>query len=527
MKNRFTDEEPFGKPDGSSDDIDQSRGAIVNFPPRFGGISRSPADAKVRVVVGQLGSGKSLQLRRMQDYMANERNGAQVAIKVEASSELTTQSIQKFAELLKLRGGNTEDWKLLWRRAIIRSAITHLLFSDRFKDGLSADTRSRLLSKVQFIGDPETPHKVTQEVQTIIQHFHKADSLRNYIADPRWADVEHYVSQALNESAGLLLYVDDVDKNFRWAPALWIQCQRGLFYAVMDLLRNDDLRSKLHVVMALRDVAFSSIRTSEHAARYLDRTHISVLFWTRSAMAYLLQAKLVSIPSEYFSNPLERTLDSWLGRKTIRNSRPNAAEESLEDYMLRHTNLVPRDLVRMGNLLCAEIRALDGGKPSEFRIREIISDSAADAAKRQVAQCANQYLSDIIPPDAFAKDYDHVFLNPNLYALGDAMDHIIACISLSEREVFGRDGLEAMDKEANERFSGNGNVQLSNILWQQGLLGYVDDAGVGRYYRVDSVDGVSLRLPRRDQITEYVWNPIVFDLSVRLLTTLETPHWPK
>ncbi|WP_404351717.1 hypothetical protein LG324_03235 [Phycicoccus jejuensis] len=526
MAEPFEGEEPFGKPDGASDDINPSRNGIVRFPARFGGVARDPGDEKVRVVVGQLGSGKSLHLRRMQNHVAQDDSSGDLATDVETNSQLTTESVLKFAELLKLKGGNTEDWKALWKRGIIRSAATQILFSKHIQGGAGQDEgRQALRRHLRFLGNPETPHKVTQEVQLIIQSYDTERALRRYLSDKRWMDIDNYVADVLSQSAGLFLYIDDVDKNFRWAPALWIQCQRGLFYTVMDMLREERYRAKLHVVMALRDVAFSSVKVSEHAARYLDKTHINILSWNRASMDYLLEAKLRSLPEDYFSDPESRSVQSWLGAASIRNSRSSAELEPLTQYLIRHTSMVPRDLIRMGNDLCTEIRASSGGKPSAERIREIVSANGAAAASRQAVQSANQALSDAIPPDAYRHDYDHVFLAPNMYALQEARDHVFAAIAAAPTEHFGPTELAAIESLAKESFNSE-QVRMADTLWQQGLLGYVDASGSGHFYKVDSLDGSSLVVPRHSGVAHYVWNPLVFDLQLGMQPTLPHPVWP-
>lgn len=520
----FEEAEPFGKPDGSADDIGDN---VVSFAPRYGGIARDPADMRVRVVVGQLGSGKSLHLRRMQDSLAkSDALKSQVAAEVETSSELSTRSLRKFAEEMGLVGGNTEDWKLLWRRSIIRSACTHLLCSSKYSGLHNQHAWTALKNHSRFLGSPETEHKVTQEAESILGDWNNGDQYRKYLTDKRWADIDNYVATLLRESAGLNLYIDDVDKNFRWAPSLWLQCQRGLFYAVMDLLREDRFRSKLHATVALRDIAFSSVKQSEQASRYVDGTHIAILAWNKSSMRELLTAKLRTLPHEYFTNPGDRTIDSWLGRSEIVNTRPQSTSEDLIDYLLRHTNMVPRDLIRLGNVLCNEIKGLGGEKPDEQTIREIVSKCSGEFASRQVAQAANQVLSDIIPQDAYRHGYEHVYLEPNGYQLQDARNSVLECIALTQQDIFGVDALERIDAHATELFYSDVHVRLSDIMWQQSLLGYVDPAGKGHFCNVESFDGNSLIVPRHQQVKSYIWNPIVFDLGTGLTPTLMAPIWP-
>lgn len=521
----FGSEEPFGKPDGASDDITHSLGSVVHFPKKYGGIARDPSDARVRVVVGQLGAGKSLHLRRMQDHIAHHGGGGEFAVKVETSSDLTTRNVVKFSQILKLRGGNTEDWKLLWRRAIIRSAVSHILCGGQYRH-LPDDIRTKLNEYSRMLGEPRTPHRVTQEAQTIIHDYDQFGRLTEYLNNPRWADIEYIAAEALNATLGLYLYIDDIDKNFRWAPSYWIQCQRGLFYAVMDFLRDEELRGKLHVVVALRDITFSSIRVSEQASRYVELTHINTLSWTRPSMRHLLDEKLKLLPDEYFSDSNSRNIKSWIGLTEIANSRTNSTIESAEDYLLRHTSMVPRDLIHLGNRLCQEIRFNDGIKPTEQKIRSVVSEVSAESANRQIAQTANQVLSDIAPPDASLKNYDDYYVDPTGYTLHAAANSVMESISVCDNDVFGIDLVDAIDRHASELFNSDKGVNLCDILWQQRLLGYIDASG-GNYYQLDGIDGVGLALPRKRSIENYVLNPILFDLRLGINASGPTPIWPK
>src|SRR5215469_5099793 len=61
---------PFGNPDGSRADIEDLISEFVDFGgnPAFGHLATRANDSQVRVIVGRLGAGKTVYLRRLQDF---------------------------------------------------------------------------------------------------------------------------------------------------------------------------------------------------------------------------------------------------------------------------------------------------------------------------------------------------------------------------------------------------------------------------------------------------------------------------
>jgi hypothetical protein len=58
----------------------------------------------------------------------------------------------------------------------------------------------------------------------------------------------------------------------------------------------------------------------------------------------------------FLGNPKKgKTLTALLGRETIKNSSRDTLEP-VEQYLLRHTRLLPRDIIILGNRLCEEIQ---------------------------------------------------------------------------------------------------------------------------------------------------------------------------
>ena len=511
---------PFGLPDGSFGAFVERQGEVVNLPGRFGGIGRDPHDADVRVVVGPMGTGKTLMLRRMRD--AQRAEGASHATAIQGGGDLSTESVARFAK----KSSNTEAWTTLWRRSIVLSAYSYL--TTELKAHISPEALDNMHGYANLLGSPGAPHPVPQLVdETIHRYWNAGPDLARYLADPMWTEVEYRVSTALRECPTVYLYLDDIDKNYAWAPSLWTQCQRGLFYEVMDLLRRPIFRNKLHVVIAIRDVTLASIRLSEYSMRYRDETHINTLRWNRESIRLFLQEKVQHLPREYFSTE-GISVASWLGIQTIHCARPGQPEEMIEDYLLRHTRLAPRDVVVMGNALCRAQRENGHVPLSEEAIRAVVATVSAEIGENLMVVCANQVMSDLMPNDALDKEYDHVFLRPNKYAVADVRTKLLECISSTKTESMVLPAVDAMDQVSDHLFRDVAPdevaVRISDVFWQHRLLGVVHPGLDASFFNPEHYIGKPT-LPRIEDGV-YVWNPLVFDLGAGIEPTLATPVYP-
>src|SRR5205823_1943848 len=140
------------------------------------------------------------------------------------------------------------------------------------------------------------------------------------------------------------------------APMYWLTFQKGLFHAVMELLREPEFGGRLHVVACVRDVVYSNVLRSEHAGRYRDEPHIRVLNWDPVAIRGLLDAKIAKLGAAYRMDSRVDGVAGWLGVSEIENPL-RGIRERVDDYLLRHTRLLPRDIVVIGNGLSREVAA--------------------------------------------------------------------------------------------------------------------------------------------------------------------------
>ena len=342
----------------------------------------------MRVIVGKMGVGKTLYLRRFRASASDDES--LYADKVRADDLPSTEDVIKTSQRFKVPFV-TEAWQKIWRRAIVRCVISHLVANRRLRPHLGDELPEWVGTYADLLPTYDSPCGIGAEVRDIVRSYHARDLLWSYLEDRRWNDVEFNLAETLHGCPPIHLYLDGVDEQYSRAPMYWLKCQKGLFYAVMGLQRNEDL-NRVHVVVCVRDVVLSSVLRGQHAGRYRDEPHIRLLEWDHEAILYFLNAKIDRLGPEHRMLPAVPGVRGWVGRDTFVNSA-RGAEESVEDYLLRHTRMIPRDVVTLGNALCKQVakaKARDQESLSDADIWQVVDRVGRHFAEQQLDVCANQ-----------------------------------------------------------------------------------------------------------------------------------------
>jgi hypothetical protein len=265
-------------------------------------------------------------------------------------------------------------------------------------------------------------------------------------------------------------------------------------------------------VISIRDIVMSSVYRSEHAPRYHDEPHIRVLSWSRDSIEYLLREKLRRLDRSFsmaegsFAHPVE----AWLGTAVV-NNQARGVHERVTDYLLRHTRLIPRDVVSLGNAICAEILRQKAAGRSELPqqdLRRVVARASRRFGDSQLAQASNQIAADTMPGDAARRGYSEVYTSTMEYVAG--IDQVVReIIREVGRDRFSRQELELMQLQADKKF--DGTTSLPSVLWQNGLLGYAEAGGEARFYSHADMDQFDVPT----DADNYVFHPCVID-SVRI-----------
>lgn len=521
----------FGHVEGAIADIDATNRELVVLPDRFGGVARDPEDSRVRVVVGPRGSGKTFLMSRMR--AAQLSNASTYASALQTNEDLGTLQVSEFVQKLGLKSGNTEEWTQLWRRAIMCAAWSFIsniteLRPSRSSSPVAQEAFRALKSRfLDLLESPETERRVSSRAAHIITRFQSVNELRRYLADDRWEDVENYLARILHETQPLFLYVDDIDKNYAWAPGLWTQCQRGLFYAVFALLKRDTLRNKLHVVIAIRDTTLATISSGEHATRYAEKVHINHLKWTRESISYFLAQKIAQLP-ESFLKKRSAGCEDWLGLAAVHSARPGSPSEGVESYLVRHTRLLPRDVVYMGNMLCNYMQEQGISSIDEATLREHVSTASRSIVRAELSSLRNEARAGGLAILTDNEDGDTESPDREAFRSRD-IDAIVHCVESTGTEVFLPDTLAHLESGLHAHFSSGKNPatgsRVVDLLWQHRLLCWCDTSGATHFFDPEDFFGRA-ELPRGTEVWRYQWNCMLFDICPSLEVSGDGPAYP-
>ena len=479
---------PFGNPDGSRADLEDVISEFVDFGgnPAFGHLATRANDSKVRVIVGKLGAGKTVYLRRLQDFQSHQDSVyADVPQQSLPKTEVIVKACQWFSGSVLV-----EKWMQIWERAITRSLASHLLRNPELRQQVSDEEAHEIEhSYTRLLEAVRRPRSIYGQVRDIINQAQTAHQLSAYLDDPLWDDLEDLLGEVLSHCKPIYFYLDAIDEEFSHAPMYWLKCQEGLFLQVMRLLRDHKLGGRLHVVICIRDIVMSSVYRSEHAPRYYNEPHIRVLTWDRSSLLYLLEQKLRRLPPSLLmrraagSSP---TIGDWLGGNGLW-TEPGAAG-TIDDYLLSHTRLIPRDIISLGNELSEEVlrhrQAGHAGVPVAA-LQAVVQRCAKRFGDSQLAQCANQISSDLMPRNAALQEYSELYTSTQSYISG-VQEDVRSFVRMIGVDQFSRTDLETLQEVADLHFENPTN--LATVLWQNGLLGYLDEAGRRRFYSMNDVE---------------------------------------
>lgn len=289
---------PFGPHDGARADIKDILGGFVDFSDMsFGGISMSDKNYAVRVFVGRKGSGKTVYMRRVHAAAKKEKSIYSETYKEESIyNEMyvaqiqqnlpSTECVIKFSQWFP-EPTLTEKWRELWRRALLRSIFSHLMYAEPINHILSPEEKERLKKEYKnLLSKATTPMSAYSQVTYIINSHKSAKDFNNFCEDELWESLEYVLGQILKDAPPFFLFIDAIDDEFAHAPMYWLRCQKGLFYQVMKFMKSDSaIGSRLHIFICIREIVYGSILRSEHAMRYTDSYNIRILKWTKALLS--------------------------------------------------------------------------------------------------------------------------------------------------------------------------------------------------------------------------------------------------
>lgn len=469
-------ENAFGNPDGSRTEIANMMSEFIVFDKKYfsSGVV-SPDDLKTRVIVGAKGSGKTVYLRRMQ---ANLKSNSAVYVNGIEQELPSTDLVVRFGQCFS-EPEITEKWMYVWKFAILRSVVSNILKNNEWnQDVLEADKNRILEYENILFPHYNVPMTIYAEVRNILSHYSTRNMFNEYSEKREWDEIEIIIGSILKTLPPIYFFIDSVDEEYAHAPMYWLRCQKGLFYRVMRLLRKDIYGNKLHVVISIRDNVMASVCESEHHTRYINEEHVKILNWDYLTIQYFFESKIENLKNCYFINEgQEKNIYNWLGINTIHNNHRNL-DEPIVQYILRHTRLLPRDIVIIGNSL-AELKGIKDDS-LDFDICKIIRRKVADCAKtfgNELLQiCANQINNNEMPKGAAYRGFVEVYTSVKEYkeSTSQSMKDILLQINSDK---LSWEQIVSLQKEAKNILGENS--RMFDVLWQNGGIGYIEEGPNG------------------------------------------------
>jgi len=509
---------PFGNPEGGREDFKGTVGTwdslkhFIEFDPRVygNGIGLSKNDLSARVIVGAKGSGKTLYLRRLRAAALDNESVLSQDI---AQGPPSTASIVDFSS--QFNADNlTEAWKLLWLCAIRKWLLCFMLRDKTCSDYISPADRETLESygRELWTKSPRTSRSIYAMATELLDKSSTAHKFQSIVRDPIWEDLSNDMAEILKHCPPIFLFLDAIDDEFAHAPLYWMRCQKGLFYQVMSMLREHRFGGRLHIVITIRDLVYASVLQSEHGSRYRGDSHIRILNWNFSSMSHLLKAKIERLgPTYLIKNVDSPGVGDWLGLDRIESGRSPSAESAVK-YLLRHTRMLPRDLISTGNKLCdlvarANSEALAAVEVDALRLA--ISNSAREVGAEQLRICGNQIMSNKIAYQSTGGKRKNEYYNGE--------DEYRSGIDMTIRELIREtidtdrptpSDIAALRRKAREELGEL--VDLPSVLWQNRLIGFCrkkNDHGNEVFFNDDYFDDFGLP----ENVNSYAFHSTMID----------------
>ena len=459
---------------------------------------------KAKIIVGRKGSGKTHLLRHIEILSKP---------KVEICKYMSLGSdIFSGRGIRSYRGSMTPEettvfWAELWKATFLLSALT--IFYNQNPDkravkaieacegdvfyketsDLLADFRASIRKNYPQISWEHVPRRPLSPIAMLSEITKRYTNLNSINEDFRkslsFDDLEYDVLQLLHQYGRVHYIIDGLDE-LAWADLTgWLDVQRGLFKCAFLLSAVSKSTQYLKLTVSIRNYVFNRSTQDPHA----DRTdaHLLKLNWDRNAAENFLNQRLHSASGGNFarSELLEgpRPFAKWLGFETkLPSSRKE--EETVEQYLLRHTRLSPRNIVDALNKLANVIDQASRNRkifgPDDFS--EAVSEIARDVAKKMLVTTAEEVVATIPGAERLLASRQGDYRVQGEFLINMVADELEAAIAMMENEVVRREKFKGLLEVICDFSIGSTNEKvrrqicrdIEGILWRSGLIAYRD-----------------------------------------------------
>jgi hypothetical protein len=390
-----------------------------------------------------------------------------------------------------------ETWRKLWNCALLRSLASYMLFSSDFRvvnRDLDLNACAHLLSTYRR---PLGPYEQLSDIIAT----HTSETLLQFCDHKDWVKLEEVARHALGNKK-VHFYVDSFEEVFFDDPLHWQACQMELLDLADKKLSKPDEAFLLSI--AVPDATFFSW-TGENIVKKSQRCHY--IGWEKAHLQTVIDKKLVGMHKRFWRGAARapRNFEEWLNVDHIHNLKRDC-NEGTTDYIFRHSRMLPRDIVVLGNEIYSRLRDQTGSRGSDEAeaIREAVSTCASKFCREQLYLCATSAVSTLTKNAQKEYRYSDPFATNRAY-VGKVMDDLSRLIN-----EIGQDRWEAGASSLTQARNANplrsSPLDPIDLLWRHGLIGYGKDAG---HYTFNNGQG-----PKTIPVASfYAFHPMVQDFS--------------
>lgn len=318
-----------------------------------------------RITVGSPGSGKSFNLKRQLEYASKSQNV--FAEFIENESPPADEIRELHQQLSKQNRNISHTWKRIWYCAILTSVASHIINNKDWH----TEKNSSIVENIKNLISQEFSLRTVRVLQVmgkiIRQHSKTVNQLINYINHEKWSNLEHEIIEATKNLDPIYVFIDSQDVWYARYPTQWMKFQEGLYYCVYEyFLENNSFQEKIRPYISIREHVFSSILQDQaDRARILSDPYIHRLSWNYQSIQQFIRTKIMALDENFLAIPEEIESDPFLaffGHSEYEN-HVRSVTEPVSQYVLRHTRMVPVDVVTLGNRLCQKMSQNQNAKP--------------------------------------------------------------------------------------------------------------------------------------------------------------------
>jgi hypothetical protein len=483
---------PMGREDAKDrDDIELTYIDVTSLIPSVAFQASRLHDSKI--VVGRKGSGKTHVLLHIEQLSRLDNR--------EVAYSHLDRDIFQGRGLLPYRGDRTPEesvslWTSVWRVSLsmaVMSRFTARRTSQRARDAVKAslealdlhnfaDTPRAFFEEMrsrhgELIIDCAGPRSPIEALDALTKKYKNLNSLNLFLdTEVNLSGIESDLSTLLHNFGPIHFIIDGLDEYAYSDPKGWLDLQVGLFSAAFELATVRRYTQNLKLTISLRNYVFARASQTPHIDR--ARSHILRLSWDASSARSFLNQRLSQLRGGDFARSDElmgqRPLAKWLGFDSIRSPRRDESED-VEQYLLRHSRLSPRNLVEVFNSLCREQNYLAtvGQRIDVGRFRIVVEEEARAVASLMLKVAAEEIIA-LVP---------NVTTHPRVsaeYAITEIAEKISVCVATCATETIDRATctlslIEALAHRLgihqDDRFA-DLCKELEAALWRSGLFAY-------------------------------------------------------